>query len=376
MNFVVSSDDLLKHLQLIAGVVPSRHVLPIVENFLFEIGKNRLTLTATDLEITMKTTLEVETRGAEMRLAVPAKLVLEILRNLPAIPITITVDEDNFGIEITSENGKYKLNGENGAEVPQVPEADNTTSVKMPANILVKAIQKTLFAASTDEHKPAMNGMLFSFTNAGVTFVATDAHRLVRYRRVDITVKEAVNFVVPQKALNLLKNSLNGMEDILTIEYNENNAFFSVGNTLLLCRLISDKYPDYENVIPTNNPNKLIIPKKELASTLRRVNIFSNKTTHQVRFKIAGSDLEISTEDIDYANEARENLKCIFDGEDMEIGFNAAFLLEVVNNVETESLVMELSTPNRASIVLPEEQNEGENMLMLVMPVMLSSYSG
>lgn len=376
MNFVVSSDDLLKHLQLIAGVVPSRHVLPIVENFLFDIGKKKLTLTATDLEITMKTTLDVEMRGEEMRLAVPAKLILDILKNLPEQPITFTVNEENFSIELTSANGKYKLNGENGEDFPKLQEPENTTSVKMPADVLVKAIQKTLFAASTDEHKPAMNGMLFNLTDAGVTFVATDAHRLVRYRRVDITVKDNASFVVPQKALNLLKNSLAGTDDVLTIEYNENNAFFSVGTTLLSCRLISEKYPDYENVIPTNNPNKLIISKKELASTLKRVNIFSNKTTHQVRFKLAGSELEISTEDIDYANEANETLKCIFDGEDLEIGFNAAFLLDVVNNVDTDTAVVELSTPNRACIVLPEEQSEGENMLMLVMPVMLNSYSG
>lgn len=376
MNFVVSSDDLLKHLQLIAGVVPSRHVLPIVENFLFDIGKKKLTLTATDLEITMKTTLDVEMRGEEMRLAVPAKLILDILKNLPEQPITFTVNEENFSIELTSANGKYKLNGENGEEFPKLNEPENTTSVKMPADVLVKAIQKTLFAASTDEHKPAMNGMLFNLTDAGVTFVATDAHRLVRYRRVDITVKDNTSFVVPQKALNLLKNSLSGMDEVLTIEYNENNAFFSVGTTLLSCRLISEKYPDYENVIPTNNPNKLIISKKELASTLKRVNIFSNKTTHQVRFKLAGSELEISTEDIDYANEANETLKCIFDGEDLEIGFNAAFLLDVVNNVDTDTAVVELSTPNRACIVLPEEQSEGENMLMLVMPVMLNSYTG
>lgn len=376
MNFVVSSDDLLKHLQLIAGVVPSRHVLPIVENFLFDIGKKKLTLTATDLEITMKTTLDVEMRGEEMRLAVPAKLILDILKNLPEQPITFTVNEENFSIELTSANGKYKLNGENGEDFPKLQEPENTTSVKMPADVLVKAIQKTLFAASTDEHKPAMNGMLFNLTDAGVTFVATDAHRLVRYRRVDITVKDNASFVVPQKALNLLKNSLAGTDDVLTIEYNENNAFFSVGTTLLSCRLISEKYPDYENVIPTNNPNKLIISKKELASTLKRVNIFSNKTTHQVRFRLAGSELEISTEDIDYANEANETLKCIFDGEDLEIGFNAAFLLDVVNNVDTDTAVVELSTPNRACIVLPEEQSEGENMLMLVMPVMLNSYSG
>lgn len=375
MNFIVSSAALLKQLQLISGVVPSRHVLPIVENFLFEIGKDKLVLTATDLEITMKTSMDVETRGADMRLAVPSKIILETLKNLPDQPITFMVDEENFGIEISTPNGKYKLTGENGEDFPQIPAADNTSSVKMAADVLVKAIQKTLFAASTDELKPAMNGMFFNFTDAGVTFVATDAHRLVRYRRVDITVKENVNFIVPQKALNLMKNSLAGVEDILTIEYNENNAFFSVGNTLLLCRLIGDKYPDYENVIPSNNPNKLIINRKELVATLKRVNIFANKTTHQVRFKVAGSELTISSEDIDYANEARETLKCIYDGEDLEIGFNAAFLQEVISNVDTENTVIELSTPNRAGIVLPEEQEEGENLLMLVMPVMLNTYA-
>jgi len=375
MNFIVSSASLLKHLNLVSGVVPSRHVLPIVENFLFDIEENKLVITATDLEITMKTSLDIETRGEGLRLAVPAKIILETLRNLPEQPITFTINEENFGIEISSENGKYKLSGENGADFPQIPVAENTSSIKMSADILVKAIHKTLFAASTDDLKPAMNGMFFHFTDAGVTFVATDAHRLVRYRRVDITVKENVTFIIPQKALNLMKNSLAGNEEILTIEYNENNAFFSVGTTLLVCRLIADKFPDYENVIPTNNPNKLIVSRKELYSTLKRVNIYSNKTTHQIRFKAAGSELSISSEDIDFANEAHETLKCIYDGEDIEIGFNAAFLQEVINNIDTEDVVVELSTPNRAGIVLPDEQLEGENLLMLVMPVMLSNYN-
>ncbi|NBV12464.1 MAG: DNA polymerase III subunit beta [Sphingobacteriia bacterium] len=375
MNFIVSSAALLKQLQLVAGVVPSRSVLPIIENFLFEIKKDKLEITATDLEISMRTSLAIETRGSEIKLAVPARIILEILKNLPEQPVTFTVNEDNFGVEISSENGKYKLTGENGDDFPQVPEATQTGSVRMPTEVLLKAIQKTLFAASTDELKPAMNGMLFNFTDSGVTFVATDAHRLVRYRRVDITVKDKISIIVPQKALNLMKNSLVSSDEVLTIEYNENNAFFSLGNTLLVCRLIADRYPDYENVIPTNNPNKLIINKRELIGTLKRVNIFANRTTHQIRFKIAGSELTISSEDVDFANEAKETLKCIYDGEDMEIGFNATFLLDVVANIDTQDVVVELSTPNRAGIVVPDEQEEGVNLLMLVMPVMLNTFT-
>jgi DNA polymerase III subunit beta len=374
MNFVINSTDLLKNLQLVSGVVPSRHVLPIVENFLFEVSNGKLSITATDLDITMQVVMQVEARGEDVRVAVPSKLILDTLRNLPDQPITFIVQEENFSIELSTTNGKYKLSGENGEDFPSVPKAENTQTIMMKAAILVKVIQKTLFAASTDELKPAMNGMHFSFTPNGATFVTTDAHRLVRYRRLDVVVKEDATFIIPQKALNQLKNSLGGLEDVVSIEYNESNAYFSVGNLLMVCRLISDKFPDYENVIPTNNPHKLIVNKKELVSTLRRVNIFSNRTTHQIRFKITGNELKVSAEDIDYASAANEDLKCIYEGEDMELGYNAAFLQEVISNIDTEDALMELSSPSRASLVLPMEQEEGENLLMLVMPVMLSNY--
>jgi len=374
MNFVINSTELLKNLQLVSGVVPSRHVLPIVENFLFEVANDKLSITATDLDITMQVLMQVEVRGEDIRVAVPSKLILDILRNLPDQPITFIVHEENFAIELSTTNGKYKLSGENGEDFPAVPKAENTQTIMMKANILVKVIQKTLFAASTDELKPAMNGMHFSFTANGATFVTTDAHRLVRYRRLDVVVKEDATFIIPQKALNQLKNSLSGLDEVVSIAYNESNAYFSVNNLLMVCRLISDKFPDYENVIPANNPHKLFINKKELVGTLRRVNIFSNRTTHQIRFKITGNELNISAEDIDYASEANETLKCSYEGEDMELGYNAAFLQEVINNIDTEDTLIELSSPSRASLVLPNEQEEGENLLMLVMPVMLSNF--
>jgi DNA polymerase III subunit beta len=377
MNFIVSSTALHRQLSRIAGAIPTRSVLPIIENFLFEIGQDTLTVSTTNLETSMQTRLPVEARGEAMRVAIPAKILLDILKALPEQPLTFVVDESTFAVEISSQNGKYKISGENGEDFPMIPQPEGTESIQIPAYVMLKAIHKTLFAASTDEDKAALNGIFFDLGEHGATFVATDAHRLVRYRRVDVTVANPTTFIVPQKALNLLRGSLdaNDNRDIV-IQYNENNAFFRTENLLLVCRLIDQRYPDYENVIPSNNPNKLFIAKQELIGTLRRVNIFANKSTHQVRFALRGAELEISSEDPDYANEAREVLKCHYEGSDVEIGFNAALLLDVIQNVETEEVTIELSEPNRAGIILPNLQDEGENILMLIMPIMLNSYVG
>ena len=377
MNFIVSSSALLKHLSKISGVIPSRSVLPIIENFLFEIQEKKLDISTTNLEISMKTSLDIESRGGNVKIAVPAKILLDTLKALPEQPITFSIDEETFAIELSSEFGKYKLSGENGLDFPKIPVPENTQNVQMPAKVLVNAINRTLFAASADEDKAALNGIFFNLGTNGVTFVATDAHRLVRYRRVDITVEEATSFIVPHKALGLIKSSFNASSDEpVSIEFNESNAFFRSTDAQLVCRLIDQKYPDYENVIPTDNPSRLLISRKSLLGTLRRVNIFANKTSHQVRFKISGSELEISAEDLDFANEAKETLQCHYEGESIEIGFNASLLIDIINNSETDEIQIELSTPNRAGIILPNEQNEGENLLMLIMPVMLSSYAG
>ncbi|MDX2286996.1 MAG: DNA polymerase III subunit beta [Bacteroidia bacterium] len=375
MNFIVSSTALHKQLSRISGAIPSRSVLPIIENFLFEIGGQTLTISTTNLETSMQTKLSVESRGNAVKVAIPAKILLDILKALPEQPLTFIVDETTFGVEISSDNGKYKISGENGEDYPPIPRPEHTESIRMPAHVLLKAINKTLFAASTDEDKAALNGIYFDLREHSATFVATDAHRLVRYRRLDVTVPTPTTFIVPQKALTLIKNSLdpNDNRDI-TIHYNENNAFFVTEQLMLVCRLIDQRYPDYNNVIPANNPNKLFIARQELAGSLRRVNIFANKSTHQVRFAVKGSELEISSEDPDFANEARENLKCHYEGKDLEIGFNAALLLEVIGNLDTDEAVVELSEPNRAGIILPNVQEEGENILMLIMPIMLTSY--
>lgn len=376
MNFIVSSTALQRQLSRVSGAIPNRSVLPIIENFLFEISGDSLTVSTTNLETSMQTKLTIESRGEAVRVAIPARILTDILKALPEQPLTFVIDEDTFAIEISSDNGKYKISGEDGADFPSIPQSDNTESIQVPMHAMYKAIAKTLFAASTDEDKAALNGILFELGEHGATFVATDAHRLVRYRRLDVTVSNPTTFIVPQKALSLLKNSLDPNENRdVTIAYNENNAFFRTDDILLVCRLIDQKYPDYQNVIPTENPNKLFIAKRELLGTLKRVNIFANKSTHQVRFALKGSELEISSQDPDFANEAREVLKCHYEGADIAIGFNAALLLDVVSNVDTEEVIIELSQPNRAGILLPNVQEEGESILMLIMPIMLQSYA-
>jgi DNA polymerase-3 subunit beta len=376
MNFIVSSQVLYRHLNRVSGAIPAKSVLPIIENFLFEISGDTLTISTTNLETSMQTRLAIESRGEAVKVAIPARILQDILKALPDQPITFMVDEERFGVEISSERGKYKISGENGEDFPLIARPNKAESIQIPAHVMLKAINRTLFAASTDEDKAALNGIFFDLTKNGATFVATDAHRLVRYRRVDITVENPTSFIVPQKALNLLKSSLdpNSNTDVV-VHYNDNNAFFQTADLLLVCRLIDQKYPDYENVIPTNNPNKLFVARQDLLGALRRVNIFANKSTHQVRFAIKGSELEISTEDPDFANEAREGLKCQYEGEDIEIGFNAALFLEVISNIETEEAVVELSGPNRAGIILPSVQESGESILMLIMPIMLQSYA-
>lgn len=375
MNFIVSSGALARHLNRVAGAIPSRSVLQIIENFLFDVKDGMLTISTTNLETSMQTRLAVESRGEAIRLAVPSKILQDILKALPEQPVTFVVNEDSFSVEISSDNGKYKISGLSSEDFPQIPHPAEMDSIRIPLPVMLKAINKTIFAASPDEDKTALNGILFELGPNSATFVATDAHRLVRYRRLDVTAPSPTSFIVPQKALQLLRGSLDSsLDKDLIIYYNNNNAFFQTDDMLLVCRLIDQKYPEYQNVIPTVNPNKLFIAKTELLGALRRVNIFANRSTHQVRFSLRGSALEISSEDPDFANEARERLSCHYEGHDLDIGFNAALLIEVVSNLDTEEAIVELSEPNRAGIILPSvSMDEGENMLMLIMPIMLTA---
>ena len=373
MKFIVSSSALLKQLSMINGVITTNPVVPILENFLFEISDSKLVVTASDLQTSMITQLEVEAKE-EGNIAVPAKILLETLKNLPEQPVTFSIDEETYSIEISSDNGRYKLAGENATDFPKVPVVTDGYSVNMSSGVLASAINNSIFATSNDELRPAMTGVLLEMKDTSTTFVATDGHRLVRYRREDIAADMDNSVIIPRKALNLLKTTLPGENTNVNVEYNASNAYFKFDTISMICRLIDERFPDYQNVIPTDNENHMTINRMEILSSLRRIAIYANKTTHQVRLKITGSELQISAEDLDFSNEANERLSCEHDGEDIEIGFNAKFLIEMLNILDSTEITMLLSAPNRAGLILPKDKNDNEDILMLVMPVMLNNY--
>jgi len=372
MKFIVSSNYLLKQLQVLGGIINNSNTLPILDNFLFELEHSKLTVSASDLETTMASTLEVESES-EGSVAIPAKLLLETLKTFPEQPLTFVI-EDNNTIEISSNHGKYALAYASADEFPKAISLDNASTTVISADILATAISKTIFAAGNDDLRPVMSGVFFQFSTESLTFVATDAHKLVKYSRTDVNADETAEFIMPKKPLNLLKGILAGSDDTVSIEYNDSNAKFSFENSVLICRLIDGKYPNYEAVIPKENPNHLTISRNQFLNSVRRVSIFSNKTTHQIRLKIAGAELNISAEDIDYSNKAEERLTCDYQGDDMQIGFNSRFLSEMLSNLNADDVQLEMSMPNRAGILTPiDGLDEGETVTMLVMPVMLNS---
>lgn len=371
MKFIVSSTQLLKHIQQISGVISANTVLPILEDFLFEIEKNKLTIVATDLETVMKITMDIEAKD-NGKFCIPAKILQDSLKNIPEQPLTFNIDK-NYGVEITSDNGKYKVMGENPDNFPKDPEADEANSFTIPSSALVTAINKCIFATSNDELRPAMTGLFFELSKTDMTTVATDAHRLVRYSRNDVECPESAKFVVPKKPLNLLKNILPNSEDELNISYSSNHLFLKHDNTELVCRLIDARFPDYKVVIPTDNPYKLTLNKNDFQNALRRVSVFSNKSTNQVALTISGSELQLAAQDVDFSFEGNERMSCQYDGEDLQIAFNAKFLIEMLSAADTNEIVIELSTPTKAGILKPTEKKENEDLLMLVMPLMLNN---
>lgn len=372
MKFIVSSTYLLKQLQVLGGIINTSNTMPILDNFLFELKDSKLTVSASDLETTMSSTLDVES-DTDGSIALPARILLDTLKTFPEQPLTFVV-EDNHTVEISSNHGKYAVAYADGAEFPKAVELEDPSKTNVMGDVLATAISKTIFAAGNDDLRPVMSGVFFQFSTEGLTFVATDAHKLVKYSRSDIAASQLAEFIMPKKPLNLLKGILVGSDDDVLIEYNNSNAKFTFNNSQLVCRLIDGKYPNYEAVIPKENPNKLLIDRSQFLSSVRRVSIFSNKTTHQIRLKIAGAELNISAEDIDFSNKAEERLTCDYQGDDMQIGFNSRFLTEMLNNLSSDNVQLEMSLPNRAGILTPADGlDEGELVTMLVMPVMLNN---
>jgi DNA polymerase-3 subunit beta len=371
MKFIVSSSQLLKQLQVLGGVINSNNTLPILDNFLFEISENQLKVSASDLETTMSAVVTIESDSTGS-IAISARLLLDTLKTFPDQPLTFKTEGDSI-IEISSDQGKYDMAYFGGDEFPKSVSLPSPSKTVIPSSILATAISKTIFAAGNDDLRPVMSGVFFQFSSESLTFVATDAHKLVKYTRTDVTADKTAEFIMPKKPLNLLKGVLGGEEDVI-IEYNDANAKFTFENFVLICRLIDGKYPNYEAVIPKENPNKLTVDRASFQNSVRRVSIFSSKTTHQIRLKMAGTELNISAEDLDFSNKADERLSCDYQGDDMQIGFNSRFLSEMLSNLTSSEVLIEMSLPNRAGILTPiDGTDEGEKITMLVMPVMLNN---
>ena len=372
MRFIVSSSYLLKKLQIIGGVINSNNTMSILENFLFELSENKLTVSASDLETTIKGVIEVESTDTAS-IVVPYKILIDTLKTFTEQALTFIINDNNT-IDIVSNNGKYTLAYLDSQEFPTVVEIENANRVTLMGDILATAIQSTFFATGNDDLRPIMNGVFFNFTEEALIFAATDAHKLVKYERQDIKSEQPASFVIPKKPLNLLKGILSGSETEVTIEYNESNAKFSFDQLDYVCRLSDGTYPNYEAVIPRENPNKLIVNRTLLLNSTKRISNFASKATHQMRVKITGNSLQIFAEDIEYNNRANETIPCNYEGDDMEIGFNSKFFMEMLSNLSSDDILLEMSYSNRPGILTPADGlDEGEKIYMLVMPTMLSS---
>ncbi len=371
MKFIVNTNLLLNKLQSVSGTIVSKPVIPILDHFLFDLKAGKLTITGTDLETSMSTSLDVQS-DEDVKIAVPSKLCMDTLKALPNQPVTFTVDSDNNSIELKSEFGRYKLVGQNASDFPRIPETTSENSFTMEAGTLSSSISQTIFASGNDELRLSLTGVYVQLYNDNAVFVATDANRLVKVERSDVKPGVETNFILPKKALNLLKSNLPQDDTETKVDFNDSNAFFSFGDVRLICRLIDERYPDYKAVIPTDNPNKLSVNRQDFLSSVKRISIFGNKTTNQINIKITGSELTIYAEDLDLSNEAVERLGCDYSGEDMEIGFNSKLLIEMLQNISTPDIIIELSTPSRAGNILPTDNIDNENLLMLIMPMMIS----
>ena len=376
MKFVVSSTELLSHLSAISKVISSKSTMPILDNFLFQLSETELTITASDLESTLITSLELDNIEGEGAVAVPAKLITDTLKEFPEQPLTFQIDGESFQVEIFSDNGKFSIMGQDAEDFPEQPELneEGASSIDVSHVVLLRGIEKTLFATADDELRPVMNGIYVELSPDYMSFVASDAHKLVRYRRTDAKAEFESSFILPKKPASLLKGLLPKEEFDVKLEFDDKNAFFTLSNYKLICRLVEGNYPAYNSVIPTNNPNKMIIDRLNFFNTVKRVSVFSNQASNLIKLNINENKLVVSAQDIDFSISAVERLSCEYEGEEIEIGFKSTFLQEILTNISSSDVKVELSDPTRAGLLLPAEtDDEDEDMLMLLMPMMINA---
>lgn len=376
MKFVVSSTELLGHLQGISKVISTKNTLPILDNFLFKLEGNALEITASDLESTLITSIKLENTDGEGTIAVPARILLDTLKEFSDQPLTFEINTDSLSVVISSEKGKFSIVGQNGIDFPVLPviKDDRKFSFTIGAEILLAGISKTLFATADDELRPVMGGIFVEAGTDGVNFVASDAHKLVRYKRSDASAGDNSSFILPKKPASLLKNILPREEYTVAIEFDDKNAFFTFEGYRVVCRLVEGNYPNYNSVIPADNPRKVTIDRVELLNTLRRVSVFSNQASNLVKLELTGNQIKVSAQDIDFSISAYERINCLYEGEEMEIGFKSVFMLEILSNISSQDVILELADPTRAGLFLPSENDsDSEDLLMLLMPMMINA---
>ena len=372
MKFVVSSRSLSNHLNVISRVIASKNSIPILDCFLFELQENLLKITAADSETRMITSVEVHEVEGEGIFAIPSKNLLESLKELPDQPISFDIDDTTLEMFIYYENGKYNFIGQNGEEYPQSkPLKDDAHKMEISADNLLSGISRTLFATAEDELRPVMNGILFDITETETTFVASDGHKLVRYKNFSVKGNENATFILPKKPANLLRTILPRESGNVTIEFDDNNACISMENITIISRLIEGRYPNYNGVIP-NNPFKVTVDRLLFVNALKRVVVFSNPGSTLIKLQFLPNSIFISAQDIDYSTSAEETVACTYDGDEISIGFKGIYLIEIVSNIPSSEIVLQLADPSRAGLMLPAENEADEDLLMLLMPMMLN----
>ncbi|MCC8142641.1 MAG: DNA polymerase III subunit beta [Tannerellaceae bacterium] len=373
MRFDVSSTALLSRLQSISKVIASKNSLPILDSFLFDLQGTTLTITASDAETRLVTSVEVMNAAGSGLFAVSAKILLDPLKELPEQPLTFDINDENLEIFIHFQNGKYNFIGQKGDAYPQQkPLGENAVTLTIDAQMLLNGVSRSLFATADDELRPVMNGVYFDISTDSLTFVASDGHKLVRYRNLAVKSAERAAFILPKKPANLLKGVLAKETEEVTIRFDENNAYVNFTNFEMVCRLIEGRYPNYNSVIPQENPFKVTIDRISFLNALKRVSVFSNPASSLVKLQLKDSMMQVSAQDIDFSTSAEETMVCQYEGTDMSIGFKATYLIEILTNIAAEEVVLELADPSRAGLIVPSENEEDEDLLMLLMPMMLN----
>lgn len=373
MKFIVSSTALFSHLQAISRVINSKNSLPILDCFLFQLEDGTLSITASDNETTMVTSLEVSSSDANGRFAIASKTILDALKEIPEQPLSFDINTESLEIIVVYQNGKYSVVGQNADEFPQSASlSENAVHLNMPAEILMNGINRSLFATADDELRPVMNGIYFDITPEDVTMVASDGHKLVRSKNNTIKGAERAAFILPKKPATLLKNLLPKEQGEVVIDFDDRNAVFTLANYRMVCRLIEGRYPNYNSVIPQNNPHKVTIDRLQMLSAMKRVSVFSSQSSSLIKLRLQENLLVISAQDIDFSTSAEESMACQYQGSPMSIGFKSTFLIDILNNLSGTEVIIELADPSRAGVLVPMEQSQNEELLMLLMPMMLN----